>query len=377
MTSIYDIPYEDIKIFLKANNVNYKNKDDAYDITLELLKDKKIIGHTTSIVEWMIAHNLLINKINIPNFTIDDIDNMTQVEINQLAKLLTMKGNNRENIKNILRYLYKLYKLEYLLPELYDIILNNLTQLEIKDLDISKLKYNDVINLLKTHRNKKEIRKFIYDNLEKIIIYNSLYIDFNDINNSDIGMSLGGVNIYNKNILIEIILDNIAEFEKIYNDKQINDLIKEAKENDDDYGGSIYIGETEMNDLVDFTFDLIKLNEIRLAKKVFDIANELHYFGGSYSYNYDLVDFSSIRKDTNILKTIIDFMGEDEFIENYTLIISEEENLDENFNKFMKKIVKLKKYDLLIKIIQIYIKKAILSKNDDLIIKYIGFINFG
>ena len=60
MTSIYDVPYEDIAIFLLANNNKFMNQDDAYDKALILLKDKKARGHTTSIIEWMIAHNLLI-----------------------------------------------------------------------------------------------------------------------------------------------------------------------------------------------------------------------------------------------------------------------------------------------------------------------------
>ena len=108
MTSVYDIPHQDIEKFVLANNENFQNKDEAYDKATILLKDKKSIGHTTSIIEWMIAHNLFINKVDIPNYTIYEIDNMSQDEINELAKLLTMKGRNRENIKNILRYLHKL-----------------------------------------------------------------------------------------------------------------------------------------------------------------------------------------------------------------------------------------------------------------------------
>lgn len=50
MTSIYDIPYDDIKIFLSANNKNIKNIDDDYKLSLSLLKDKKTKGHTTSII---------------------------------------------------------------------------------------------------------------------------------------------------------------------------------------------------------------------------------------------------------------------------------------------------------------------------------------
>ena len=89
MTSIYDIPYEDIQIFLLVNDIN--NKNESYDIALELLKDKKSVGHTISIIEWMMAHNLLINKINIPIYNIWEIDNMSQNETNKLAKLLTIK----------------------------------------------------------------------------------------------------------------------------------------------------------------------------------------------------------------------------------------------------------------------------------------------
>ena len=108
MTSIRDIPYVDIKEFLLSNNKNYDNEDDAYNKALLLLKDRKAIGHTKSIIEWIIAHNLLVSKIDIPNYTTRKIDKMSSFDIDKLAKLLTMKTNNRENIKNILRFLHKL-----------------------------------------------------------------------------------------------------------------------------------------------------------------------------------------------------------------------------------------------------------------------------
>jgi len=117
MTSIHDVPYEDITIFLKANNKTFKNENDAYDKALILLKDKKAVGHTMSIIEWMIAHNLLKRKIDIAHYTTRKINKMSQSQIDGLAVLLTMQGNNRENIKNILRYLHKLDKLDILLPD--------------------------------------------------------------------------------------------------------------------------------------------------------------------------------------------------------------------------------------------------------------------
>jgi len=297
-----------------------------------------------------------------------------------------MKGNNLNNIKNILVYLNKLNDdKEFLLSEVNDIILNTLTQLELQNLDIAHLNYNNIINLLKTHRNKKKVREFLSNNLDKIILYNTLHTDYNDL-----GYISAIANVYNKNIIISLVMENKEQLRKDYSDKEINGYIEEIKENNDDWGEEVYIGENLMYNLIDFTLDLITISEIGLAKKVFNISNKLHYFGGD-SYNYELIKLLII-KEANILKTIINFMGEDEFIKNYSLIIFHKfpsENV-----KFLENLVKLGKYDLLVKIIQIYIdedyeskgkiiyktlqviKKAIQSKNDDLILKYIKYINF-
>ena len=174
MTSIHDIPYKDIEEFLLANNTYFNNKDDAYDKSLILLKDKNTKGHTISIIEWLISHNLLIRNINIRNYTTNEIDNMSQNEINNLSKLLTMKGNNRENIKNILNYLYKLDNIS-LLPEINNIILKILDEIEINDINFEILDPYDIITLLKVHRNKSIIRKEIYNNMKNILFYNFVF----------------------------------------------------------------------------------------------------------------------------------------------------------------------------------------------------------
>src|SRR5438477_10890704 len=98
MMFIHDIQYEDITEFLLANNKNSDIKDDAYNKALLLLKDKKAIGHTKSIIEWIMAHNLLASKIDIPNYTTHKINKMSEFDIDNLAILLKMQGNNRENI---------------------------------------------------------------------------------------------------------------------------------------------------------------------------------------------------------------------------------------------------------------------------------------
>jgi hypothetical protein len=374
MTSIYDIPYEDIKKFLDANNKNFVNKEDAYNKTLILLKDKKSVGHTISIIEWMIAHNLLIKKVNIPNYTIGEIDNMSQIEIDKLAKLLTMSGNNKNNIKNILKYLHKLNDIE-LISDIKTDILNILTRSELQDIDIENLDYESILNLLKTHRNKKEIRKFLYDNMEKIIFY-MFWID-----SSDVEELLNRVNIYNKNIIIEIIMTN-KYFKENYSNEEINDLIEKVKNNDNDNVLQIYIHNDVLYDLINFIIDLITNDEKTLAKKVFDSAHKIGYYGSfGTTINEMLFSVSAEKNNTNVLKSIINFMGEDEFLKNY-------ESVDEEID-ILENLTKLKKYDLLLKIIdkieisnkditrnEIFrnIKNAIQLKNDDLIIEYIKII---
>jgi len=163
MTDIRDVPYEDIQEFLKANKKIYKNENDAYNKVLILLKNKNAIGHTTSIVEWIIAHNLIKNKVNIPNFTIYQIDNMHEFQIDELVKILTMSSNNRDNIKNILRYMNKLSMLpEH--PDVKPLILNTILELQILSSNL-----DEVINIF---NNNKFLRKFIYDNMDKIISNN-------------------------------------------------------------------------------------------------------------------------------------------------------------------------------------------------------------
>jgi len=324
MTSIYDVPYEDIKIFLDTNNIDYLNEDDAYNQALNLLKDKKSKGHTTSIIEWIIAHNLLQNKIIIPYYTIEEIKNMYQYEINQLAKILGMKGNNRENIINILRYLHKLEEIS-LLPEIKDIILNNLTQLELQNIDIYELTFDNIIELLKTHRNKKELRKLISDNLSKIIVYKSLglYLTslFPHILN-ELGITtvlddtLQYVRLNNKKIIIDIIRDFSDKILEFYTNKELNDFIDKIKNKDVDYrvhdNRIIYhIGNDKMHNLVQFTINLIRINEIGLVKQTIAVIKKLEYNTG---WNYlpyihfllDTIDKSKLNLSTSMINNIID-----------------------------------------------------------------------
>jgi hypothetical protein len=368
MSSIYDIPYKDIKKFLLANRESFKNKNDAYDIALDLLKDKETVGHTTSIIEWIIAHNLLIKKVDIPNYTIEEINNMTQTEINKLAKKLTMTGNNINNIKNILRYLHKLDERKSLLPEIENIIFDTLAQLELKDIDVFKLNAYDVIDLLKNHRNKKIIREFIYDNMQNILSYNFLNTDF------------------------DILTDNKKKLIKRYDieEKDIHKNMNFIYYKRDT--ANLDLVRINMDILAHFIVKLLEINEIELVKRAIFLINEYEFPRG-FPLNYYLTEklIYSID-DINIIMILINIIGEKIFIEQLEKNIQYNQLQQSHISSFLEKLAKSENYDLLVKSIQILIdkdytgngkiinkilqgiKKAIRTKNDDLIIRYIDII---
>ena len=141
MASIYDIPYEDIRKFLLANDINFKKS---------LVIPQRDFGSFKTLNKnekeaYNIARNLF--KDNIPNYTIYEVDKMSQIEIGQLAKSLTLKGNDVGNIKNILRYLHKLDEtvnintnknLTIAGEAIYNIILSNMDNKTINRMNINK-----------------------------------------------------------------------------------------------------------------------------------------------------------------------------------------------------------------------------------------------
>ena len=395
MTSIYDVPYEDIKKFLLSNNEKFNNKDDAYNKATVLLKNKKSKGHTVSIIEWMMAHNLLIHNVNIPNYTIYEIDNMSQNEINHLSKLLKMKSNNIDNVKNILFYLHKLDD-KILLPEINEIILLNLTNLEINEIESGALDLNYVINLLKTHHNKALIRKALYDNMEKIIFYNFLDVDYNKLDDLLYIDSLR----YNlpKSITLKLVKNNENRLLKNNTPEEINIILDLLRQND--YSEGVNIGE-DIKTFTNFLIDLIKIDEIGLAKQVFDIATKYEFTGlithNKYSLNKYLVQELIYHPENDIktLNTLLGFIGETQFIINlgdvfrYTTL-----RLKPNYVKeLLNKLVLLEKYNLVEIVVNrlatfnyegggdVYrlllplLKKAIELKNYDLVTKYLKIVD--
>jgi len=385
MTSVYDIPLDDIRKFLLANNKNFDLETDGYQTALSLLKDKNVKGHTTSIIEWMIAHNLIINNVDIPHYSTYEIDNMNQNDINKLAKLLTMKGNNRNNIKNILKYLNKLDEKEFLLPEINDLILGILDRIELENID--NLKPDEIINLLKTHRNKAFIRKMVYDNLTKIIFYNFLGIDILSLSYLTYIITLR--KNLSTDVIYQLIIFNENKLHKYHTIDQINRIKRSMEISRPTDIDQINIGEVNMDKLIKFIIDLIDIDEIGLFKESIYLVNKYKLIVDR-DFNYYLIQELLYKiNDITTLKNLNEFFGEEVFdiyIEDFmTHDFIEQSNSD----IFLKNLVKLQKYDLLIKflerlnygyffnVIPIILKKtkkAIESKNDDLIMRYLDVL---
>ena len=338
------------------------------------------------------AHNLLVRKINIPNYTTSQINKMSQNQINDLAKLLKMNGNNVENIKHILMYLHKLdNKNVLILPEINDIILQNLEKLEIESVDFDTLKINYVINLLKTHHNKALIRKLVYNNLEKILFYNFLILDVEKLGDLNYIESL----MYKlpKPVILKLIEINEKNLLKNHTIEEINSSIDYIEEGTWVVNG-IEIGIMIQN-LVKFLTNLIAIKEVGLAKKVFDIANEYGFRGqlahDYYAFNEYLIDIL-VYQTNDVFNVLLKFIGEKDLINYFEKVIIRTTNT-RYIKLLLDKLVKVQKYELFIKILDLLILKdykgsrevlnmmsprlqrAIDTNNNNLLIKYLDIVN--
>jgi hypothetical protein len=168
MTSISDIPYADIEIFLLSNNKRKpRNKEEGYKLAFTLIKDPNAKGHTRNIAEWMKAYNLIQNAVNVPTYNTLNINNMDEEEIDALARLLTMKSNNINTIKNILRYLHKLDERTILNTGVADIDYQFLQNFDTKILGQMEIteQYRRVLNDQKFWKNRlnNKLKLFVTD----------------------------------------------------------------------------------------------------------------------------------------------------------------------------------------------------------------------
>ena len=164
MTSIYDINYDDIKLFLTMNGktIPYSHED-SYNLSRKLLKSAKY--YPDIIIDWIIAHNVIVSDIKVPTYTESEIYLLDDKELYNLAKLIKLDRLNISSILNVLRFLHKLKTSDA--EELTDLSILSILPKDIV-LEILERSNIDEINTLCSTSNKwqnfcesKEVKNII------------------------------------------------------------------------------------------------------------------------------------------------------------------------------------------------------------------------
>lgn len=180
---IHDIPIGDIEIFLKENNKKLSiNTEETYNIALELMKNDGTSYKDVpkSIIEWMMASNVIKRGEYVPKVTVDKIKNLSDQELDYLTKILYMKTENIESIINILKYSRKIlpfnFQLEY--QNVFEYI-DNKEFLDSLEVELRHVNYNK-IKQIETYNFKVGDRVFIKmdDNRYQFVV---MSIKFHDM----------------------------------------------------------------------------------------------------------------------------------------------------------------------------------------------------
>lgn len=112
MTSIKDIPIEDIENFLYLNDFDVKKDDDIYDLALDIILHEKVEYYPDNIVDWMIAYNNKLRYINTKFYAESEIYKLSEYELLKLSQKLNIDKNSnfRKSLTNVLYYMGRLKK---------------------------------------------------------------------------------------------------------------------------------------------------------------------------------------------------------------------------------------------------------------------------
>jgi hypothetical protein len=292
--------------------------------------------------------------------------------------------------------LHKLNDIE-LITDINQIILRNLEELQINELNFDNMRFDSIIKLLKTHRNKALIRKAIYNNIEKIILYNLLLmIDIKSLNRLGYYTELS--HKLPKSIVLEIYKLNQDDLIAIYGVEEYYETME--------YLENRYYDETSVDiryripTLITFLIDLIELDEIGLAKKVLNILNDypigatidLYYYRSLEDYL--IIYIANKEIEVKVFNKFLDLIGENNFIEQLNQKYIRYDTSVVYLQLLFNKLVLSKKYDLLMKILKLliernhrssqaisavfpYLMDAMMLNDYELFSKYVSVLNSG
>lgn len=170
MTSITDVSYDDIKLFLTTNGVRLSvSERNNYNQAFEMIKNDKNYFYPDSIVDWIVAYNF---DGNISSYSKGEINLLSEDELNKLSKELGIfeSNNNKQSVVNVLKYLNK-YEDNFIHSDLD----RNIFQI-VDEQRILSGNYKEIIEIF---GNNKILRSFLYDNMRRII--NKRYKNIDDL----------------------------------------------------------------------------------------------------------------------------------------------------------------------------------------------------
>lgn len=180
MTSIKDVPYQNIKSFLINNKVSLsKNEQDNYNTVFKMISNDNNYIYSDIIIDWIVAYNLNGKKFR--NYSRGEIDIMSDEQLNRLDKNLGIdeSNNRKQSVINVLKFLKKLDS---------KIVMKDIDNIIFQTLDEQRILSSNYKEMVTIFRNNKTLRKFIYDNLPYIIetkSYNEDYGGYMFDNNFD------------------------------------------------------------------------------------------------------------------------------------------------------------------------------------------------
>lgn len=124
MANIRDIPFDVIIFFLEENNYKVPiDEDDKYNTAKDIILTSKADFYPDTIINWIIAYNLLDNIKYIKKYNRNQIQQLPSVERRALLKLLELEQFDEDVIMDVLFYLGKAGrdKVPNILKEKFDI----------------------------------------------------------------------------------------------------------------------------------------------------------------------------------------------------------------------------------------------------------------
>jgi len=226
--------------------------------------------------------------------------------------------------------------------------------------------------------------------MEKIVFSNFLYIIFENMDDLEYIKEISDPIPIElpKSLILKFIRDNEKRLIKNHTLEEINTFVDSLGDNIKNETINI---EASIEHLIKFLINLVKINEIGLAKKVFDIANQYKFVARSnyvtFFFNEYLVDYlaSLETQENNTFSILLTFIIDYDIIHNSLGVVY--------VKRLLNKLMKMQKYKLLMTALDLFVlkdykgttevinmilpgvKTYIDSKNNKALIKYLSILN--